>query len=146
MLLTAQVCNRKTWGQIRRADSEKNGNPSFKAPSAFLQDFPPTPHLKRLIVLKSGLLSCFLLLTLSGKVCVAGKLPEEGGGEKRRGLQTSPPGVGSICPVRRWQGECRHPHSLPQASLSVLGRAVWNQDLCSGPNFHRSTHPYEHEC
>lgn len=55
------------------------------------------------------------------------------------------PHLESIRPVCRWQGECRQPHSLPQASLSVLGRAVRNQDLCSGPDFHRSTHPYEHE-
>lgn len=61
------------------------------------------------------------------------------GKEKRRELQTFPPGIGSFCPISRWQGEGHHPHSLPRASLSVLSEAVRNQDLRSGPG---STSPH----
>ena len=53
-------------------------------------------------------------------ICRPGVLPEEGVRREEKGA-TDFPTWSSIHPVSRWQGECHHPNSLSQASLSVSG-------------------------
>lgn len=108
--------------------------------------FPPHPAFKKVNHSQVGAVF-FLLFTLSGEVAaVWGNFQTEqsGGKDKERGegvrVADLPTWSWFYLPscILRWLGRYHHPNHRPQASLSVLGQTICNQDLCSRPDFHQT--------
>lgn len=109
--------------------------------------FPPHPAFKKVNHSQVG--AVFLLPapdSFRGSGCRLGKLPNraERGKDKETGEGVSVADLPTwswfyrpSC-ILRWLGRYHHPNHRLQASLSVLGQTICNQDLCSCPDCHQT--------